>query len=100
MVIVKLGSTAYISSMAMATSRLVPPYRKPLKDAAIRVKRYGNTVPPSAGGIKFLICPISTALRNNGRVDRILLAIVLLALLGKGTDAVIGLVEKRLLRRF
>ena len=36
----------------------------------------------------------------NGRVDRILLAIVLLALLGKTTDALIGVVEKKLLRRW
>jgi sulfonate transport system permease protein len=35
--------------------------------------------------------------QQNGRVDRILLAIVLLALLGKGTDAIIGVVERRLL---
>jgi sulfonate transport system permease protein len=31
---------------------------------------------------------------NNGRVDRILLAIILLALLGKFTDAIIGVFEK------
>lgn len=36
--------------------------------------------------------------QQNGRVDRILLAIVLLALLGKLTDAVIGVVERCLLR--
>jgi sulfonate transport system permease protein len=36
--------------------------------------------------------------QQNGRVDRILLAIILLALLGKLTDAVIGLAERRLLR--
>ncbi|GAB3450883.1 ABC transporter permease [Actinophytocola sediminis] len=35
--------------------------------------------------------------QQNGRVDRILLAIVLLALLGKLTDALIGVVERRLL---
>ncbi|OLF11955.1 nitrate ABC transporter permease [Actinophytocola xinjiangensis] len=35
--------------------------------------------------------------QQNGRVDRILLAIVLLALLGKLTDALIGLAERRLL---
>ena len=38
--------------------------------------------------------------QQNGRVDRILLAIVLLAVLGKLTDALIGVVEKRLLRRW
>lgn len=47
-------------------------------------------------GLGFLL----TDSQNNGRVDRILLAIVLLALLGKLTDAVIGAVEKRLLRRW
>lgn len=36
----------------------------------------------------------------NGRTDRILLAIVLLAVLGKATDAVVGVVERRLLRRW
>lgn len=50
----------------------------------------------SSKGLGFLLMDSG----NNGRVDRILLAIVLLALLGKGTDAIIGLVEKRLLRRF
>ncbi|EYR64542.1 nitrate ABC transporter permease [Actinotalea ferrariae CF5-4] len=50
----------------------------------------------SSMGLGYLL----TESANNGRVDRILLAIVLLAVLGKGTDAVIGLVEKRLLRRF
>lgn len=36
----------------------------------------------------------------SGRTDRILLAIVLLAVLGKTTDAVVGVVERRLLRRW
>lgn len=36
----------------------------------------------------------------NGRTDRILLAIVLLAVLGKTTDAVVGVVERRLLARW
>lgn len=47
-------------------------------------------------GLGFLL----TDSQNNGRVDRILLAIVLLALLGKGTDALIGVGEKRLARRW
>jgi sulfonate transport system permease protein len=38
--------------------------------------------------------------QNNGRVDRILLAIVLLALLGTITNAILGLVERRLLKRW
>lgn len=38
--------------------------------------------------------------QNNGRVDRLFLAIVVLALLGKVTDALIGLLERFLLRRF
>ena len=36
----------------------------------------------------------------NGRTDRILLAIVLLAVLGKTTDALVGVVERRLLARW
>ncbi|AXH95495.1 ABC transporter permease [Ornithinimicrobium avium] len=47
-------------------------------------------------GLGFLL----TDSQNNGRVDRLVLAIVLLALLGKLTDSVIGLVETRLLRRW
>jgi sulfonate transport system permease protein len=50
----------------------------------------------SSMGLGFLLIDSG----NNGRVDRILLAIVLLALLGKLTDAVVGLVEKHLLRRW
>ncbi len=38
--------------------------------------------------------------QNNGRTDRILLAIVLLAVLGKTTDALVGVVERRLLARW
>lgn len=38
--------------------------------------------------------------QNNGRVDRILLAIVLLALLGTLTNAILGLIERRLLKRW
>jgi sulfonate transport system permease protein len=38
--------------------------------------------------------------QNNGRVDRILLAIILLAMLGKATDALIGLFEKWAGRRW
>lgn len=37
---------------------------------------------------------------NNGRVDRILLAIILLALLGKFTDAILGVFEKWAVRKW
>ena len=47
-------------------------------------------------GLGFLL----TDSANNGRVDRILLALVTLAALGKTTDALIGVVERRLLRRW
>jgi sulfonate transport system permease protein len=47
-------------------------------------------------GLGFLL----TDSQSNGRVDRILLAIVALAVLGKATDALIGLGERRLLRRW
>lgn len=47
-------------------------------------------------GLGFLL----TDSQNNGRIDRVMLAIVLLALLGVITDALIGLAEKRLLRKW
>jgi sulfonate transport system permease protein len=47
-------------------------------------------------GLGFLL----TDSANNGRVDRLLLAIVLLAVIGKITDSLIGLGEKRLLKRW
>lgn len=50
----------------------------------------------SSMGLGFLLMDSG----NNGRVDRILLAIVLLALLGKLTDSLIGLGEKHLLARW
>ncbi|UZN04738.1 ABC transporter permease [Cellulomonas sp. S1-8] len=50
----------------------------------------------SSMGLGFLLVDS----QNNGRVDRILLAIVLLALIGKLTDSILGLAEKQLLRRF
>ena len=37
---------------------------------------------------------------NNGRLDRLFLSIILLAILGKLTDALVGILEKYLLRRW
>ncbi|WNB86754.1 ABC transporter permease [Cellulomonas sp. ATA003] len=50
----------------------------------------------SSMGLGFLLMDS----QNNGRTDRMLLAIALLAVLGKITDSLIGLAEKRLLRRW
>ncbi|MFC8304299.1 ABC transporter permease [Specibacter sp. NPDC057265] len=47
-------------------------------------------------GLGFLL----TDSQNNGRTDRLLLAIVLLAVLGKATDALLGLAEKWAVRRW
>jgi sulfonate transport system permease protein len=47
-------------------------------------------------GLGFLL----TDSQNNGRIDRLFLAIILLALLGKLTDALIGLLERYLLARW
>ena len=44
----------------------------------------------SSAGLGFLLVDS----QNNGRVDRILLAIVLLAILGKTTDAILGIFER------
>lgn len=38
--------------------------------------------------------------QNNGRIDRLFLAIVLLAILGKTTDALVGVGERQLLKRW
>ncbi len=48
----------------------------------------------AAEGLGFLL----TESQSNGRVDRLLLAIVLLAVLGKTTDALLGLVERKALK--
>ncbi|MGO1398636.1 MAG: ABC transporter permease [Brevibacterium yomogidense] len=50
----------------------------------------------SSMGLGYLL----TDSQNNGRTDRLLLAIILLAVLGKVTDALLGLVEKRALKRW
>ncbi|HRO28923.1 MULTISPECIES: ABC transporter permease [Micrococcaceae] len=50
----------------------------------------------SSMGLGFLL----TDSQNNGRTDRLILAIVLLAVIGKVTDAVLGLVEKWAVRRW
>lgn len=50
----------------------------------------------SSMGLGFLL----TDSQNNGRVDRMFLAILLLGILGKATDALIGLLERQLLRRW
>jgi sulfonate transport system permease protein len=50
----------------------------------------------SSMGLGFLLIDS----QNNGRVDRMLLTIVLLAVLGKTTDALLGLVERWLLKRW
>lgn len=50
----------------------------------------------SSMGLGFLL----TDSQNNGRVDRLLLAIVLLAVLGKITDAILGVFEKWAIRKW
>ncbi|GAA3070528.1 MULTISPECIES: ABC transporter permease [Actinomycetes] len=48
----------------------------------------------SSMGLGFLL----TDSQNNGRTDRLLLAIILLAILGKITDALLGVVERKALK--
>lgn len=50
----------------------------------------------SSAGLGFLLVDS----QNNGRVDRILLAIILLALLGKTADAILGIFERWAIRRW
>ena len=50
----------------------------------------------SSAGLGFLLVDS----QNNGRVDRILLAIMLLAILGKTTDALLGIFERWAVRRW
>lgn len=50
----------------------------------------------SSMGLGFLLVDS----QNNGRVDRMFLTIILLGVLGKTTDALIGLLERYLLRRW
>jgi sulfonate transport system permease protein len=50
----------------------------------------------SSMGLGFLLVES----QNNGRLDRIFLAIITLAVLGKATDALIGLLERALLKRW
>ncbi|QCU79530.1 ABC transporter permease [Citricoccus sp. SGAir0253] len=50
----------------------------------------------SSMGLGFLL----TDSQNNGRTDRLVLAIILLAVIGKATDAVLGLVERWAVRRW
>jgi sulfonate transport system permease protein len=50
----------------------------------------------SSMGLGFLLVDS----QNNGRVDRILLAIILLAALGKTTDAILGIFERWAIRRW
>jgi sulfonate transport system permease protein len=47
-------------------------------------------------GLGFLL----TDSQNNGRTDRLLLAIVLLAVIGKITDGLLGLAEKWAVKRW
>jgi sulfonate transport system permease protein len=50
----------------------------------------------SSMGLGFLL----TDSQQNGRVDRIILAIILLAIIGKTTDALLGIAERRAVRRW
>jgi len=50
----------------------------------------------SSMGLGFLLVDS----QNNGRIDRMFLAIILLGILGKTTDALIGLLERFLLKRW
>ncbi|BBE21510.1 ABC transporter permease [Arthrobacter sp. MN05-02] len=50
----------------------------------------------SSMGLGFLL----TDSQQNGRVDRIILAIILLAVIGKTTDALLGIAERRAVRKW
>ncbi|MBV1779356.1 ABC transporter permease [Paeniglutamicibacter sp. ABSL32-1] len=50
----------------------------------------------SSMGLGFLL----TDSQNNGRIDRLILAIILLAVIGKATDALVGLAERWAVRRW
>jgi sulfonate transport system permease protein len=50
----------------------------------------------AAAGLGFLL----TDSQNNGRVDNMLLAIILLAILGVSTNAILGFFERRAIRRW
>ena len=50
----------------------------------------------SSMGLGFLLIDS----QNNGRTDRLILAIILLAILGKITDTLLGLAEKRAIARW
>ncbi len=50
----------------------------------------------SSIGLGFLL----TDSQNNGRIDRMFLVIILLGIIGKTTDALIGLLERHLLKRW
>ncbi len=50
----------------------------------------------SSMGLGFLLMDST----NNGRIDRLFLAIILLAILGKVTDGLIGVLERWLLRHW
>ena len=50
----------------------------------------------SSMGLGFLL----TDSQNNGRTDRLLLAIILLAVIGKATDAVLGLAQNRAVKKW
>ena len=50
----------------------------------------------SSAGLGFLLIDS----QNNGRVDNMMLAIILLAIFGKTTDSVLGMFEKRAIRRW
>lgn len=50
----------------------------------------------AAAGLGFLL----TDSQNNGRVDNMLLAIILLGILGVGTNAILGVFERRAIRRW
>ncbi len=50
----------------------------------------------SSAGLGFLL----TDSQNNGRVDRIFLAIILLAIIGKTTDSILGVFERWAVRRW
>ena len=50
----------------------------------------------SSMGLGFLL----TDSQNNGRTDRLLLAIILLAVIGKITDAILGVVERKAVNRW
>ncbi len=100
---VEMARSFSLRGFALFRTRAAPGRRArrscPVSGSPLR-RPGSSSSPPSSSPPRWVSAGCSQTPVDNGRVDRILLAIVLLALLGTLTNGILSIVQKYLLRRW